>query len=145
MKIGNSLDGNGELCFKGTSFDVNGIVLTYQDSTAEDLAKVYHKIVTAKVDGKYVGWSNTPSFIYFKKGCEDNVSIEEITYWHPFSMGEFSRYHCMLLISCGGVDIKEFTSKNLNEEEHKLYLTRFRGKYLPLCKAQKITFKFWVR
>mgnify|MGYP003114539438 FL=1 len=141
----NSLDGNGKPCFKASTYDVNGIVLTYKDSTAEDLAKTYNKVVTAKVNGDYVGWSDSPSFIHFKKAQEDIVSIEEITYWHPFNTGKNCRYHAMLLIACGGEDEKQFYSDRLNDHDNRLYLTRFRGRYLPLCKPQNITFKNWVK
>jgi len=137
----NTLDGNGNPCFKGVSFDSNSSVLTYEDSTAESLARVYNKMVTAKVEGKYIGWGDTPSFIHFKKGQEDVSTIEEITYWHRHPTGEFCRYHCMLLIACGGVDKTDFYTDRLSEEDNDIYLTRFRGKWLPKCKPQQIFFK----
>ena len=105
----NTIDGNGRktVC-KGLTFDVHSTALTYKDSTAEDLARAYNKIVTAKVDGEYIGWGDSPSFIHFKKAREEIQVIEEITYWHHFNTGEFCRFHCMLLIACGGVDKEDF-------------------------------------
>ena len=138
----NTLDANGEPCFKGVSFDVGTTVLTFKDSSAEILASTYNKMVTAKVEGKYIGWGDTPSFIHFKSGQEADTLIEEITYWHRNSSGEFSRYHCMLLIACGGVDQKDFYSKRLSEEDNEIYLTRFRGTWLPKSKPQEIRFRF---
>jgi len=138
----NTLDGNGNPCFKGVSFDSNSNVLTFKDSTAESLASTYNKMVTAKVEGKYIGWGDTPSFIHFKSEKEADTMIEEITYWHQNSSGEFSRYHCMLLIACGGVDKTDFYSKRLSEEDNEIYLTRFRGMWLPKSKPQEIHFRF---
>tara|TARA_R100001369_G_scaffold82791_1_gene114655 strand:- start:97 stop:558 length:462 start_codon:yes stop_codon:yes gene_type:complete len=140
--MNNTLDGNGKPCFKGVSFDSNSTVLTFGDSTSEGLASTYNKMVTAKVEGKYVGWGDTPSFIHFKNEKENDTRIEEITYWSNRESGKFCRYHCMLLIACGGVDKKDFYSERLSEEDNEINLTRFRGSWLPISKPQEIHFKF---
>jgi hypothetical protein len=98
----NTLDGNGKPCLKGLSFDVGGNVLTFEDSTAEGLASTFNKMVTAKVEGKYIGWGDTPSFAHFKSSKENDTRIEEITYWSRRESGKFCRYHCMLLNSLWG-------------------------------------------
>ena len=137
------IDGNGrEVVFTGLSFDRNSTALTFEDSTAEGLAWTYNKLVTAKVDGKYVGWGDSPSFIHFKKRKEGDVLIEEITYWNRRSSGEFCRYHCMLLIACGGVDKGDFYSERLSKEDNLIYFTRYRGSWLPKSKPQEIHFRF---
>ena len=138
----NTIDGNGrKTVFKGLTFDVHSTALTYKDSTAEDLARAYNKIVTAKVDGDYIGWGDSPSFIHFKKAREEIQVIEEITYWHHFNTGEFCRFHCMLLIACGGVDKKTFYTGKLSEEDNETYFTRYRGVELPKSKPQQILFR----
>ena len=137
----NTLDGNGKPCLKGLTFDVHSTALTYKDSTAEALARVYNKIVTAKVDGEYVGWNDSPSFIHFKKAREHRQVIEEITYWHHFNTGEFCRFHCMLLIACGGVDKEDFYTGKLSDEDNEIYLTFYRGVELVKSKPQQILFR----
>jgi hypothetical protein len=138
----NTLDGNGKPCLKGLSFDVGGNVLTFEDSTAEGLASTFNKMVTAKVEGKYIGWGDTPSFAHFKSSKENDTRIEEITYWSRRESGKFCRYHCMLLIACGGVDKEDFYSARLTDEDNEIYLTRFRGMWLPKSKPQEIHFRF---
>jgi len=138
----NTLDGNGKPCFKGVSFDVGSNVLTFEDSTAEGLASTFNKMVTAKVEGKFIGWGDTPSFAHFKSEKENDTRIEEITYWSRRESGKFCRYHCMLLIACGGVDKEDFYSERLTEEDNEIYLTRFRGMWLPKSKPQEIHFRF---
>jgi hypothetical protein len=138
----NTIDGNGRktVC-KGITFDVNSTALTFKDSTAEDLASTFNKLVTAKVDGAYVGWGDSPSFIHFKKACEHIQVIEEITYWCHFNTGEFCRFHCMLLIACGGVDKKDFYTEKLSDEDNEIYLTQYRGMSLQKSKPQQILFR----
>jgi hypothetical protein len=138
-----TIDGDGrEVVNTGLSFDVNSTVLTFEDSTAEGLARTYNKVVTAKVNGKYVGWGDSPSFIHFKKRKEADTLIEEITYWNERSTGEFCRYHCMLLIACGGIDKEEFYTNRLTEHQNLTYFTRYRGSWLPKSKPQEIHFRF---
>ena len=141
-----TIDANGrEVVFTGLSFDSNSTALTFEDSTAEGLARTYNKMVTAKVDGKYIGWGGTPSFIHFKKNREDKMVIEEITFWHMNSEAKYCRYHCMLLIACGGIDKREFYTDRLTEEQNLTYFTRYRGTWLPKSKPQEIQFKFLYR
>ena len=141
-----TIDGNGrEVVFTGVSFDRSSTALTFKDSTAEDLARTYNKMVTAKVDGKHIGWGDTPSFIHFKKNREDKMVIEEITFWHRHSSAKYCRYHCMLLIACGGIDKEEFYTDRLTEEQNLTYFTRYRGTWLPKSKTQEVQFKFLYR
>jgi len=141
-----TIDGNGrEVVFTGVSFDRSSTALTFKDSTAEDLARTYNKMVTAKVDGKHIGWGDTPSFIHFKKNREDKMVIEEITFWHRHSSAKYCRYNCMLLIACGGIDKEEFYTDRLTEEQNLTYFTRYRGTWLPKSKTQEVQFKFLYR
>ena len=135
-----TLDGNGEVMLKGNNYHFNGDVLTYPRCTAYDLAKQYRKTVTAKVNGKYVGWAYVTSFIHFKHKQEHIDIIEEITYWHELECGEFCRFHCMLLVSCGE-DSKQYYSPRLSELDNEIYITQYSGNKLPKTKTQKVTFK----
>ena len=59
-----TIDGDGrEVVQIGESFAVSGNVLTNDTITAYELAHKYNKSITALVNGQYVGWGYTPSFI----------------------------------------------------------------------------------
>ena len=132
----------GEVVQSGQSIDVFGNVLTTETISDYDLAHKYNKIVTALVDGKYVGWGYSPSFLHFKHQREIDVDISEITYWGDFPSEEFCRYHKIILIACGGYDSKQFYSERVgSDEENEYYLTHVRGSVLSKSKTQIINFK----
>ena len=136
-----TIDGNGrEVVQIGESLDVSGNVLTTDTISAYELAHKYNKSITALVNGQYVGWGYTPSFINFKHSNEDDSSISEITYWHNRKSGEFCRYHVMVLIACGGQDSKQYYSDRLSDEENEKHLTTVRGDVLEKSKTQTINF-----
>jgi len=135
-----TLDGNGEVMLEGDNYPYNSDVLTYPRCTPYDLAKYYNKTVTAKVNGGYVGWACVASFIHYKHNQEHIDTIEEITYWNHLKCGEFCRFHCMLLVSCGE-DSKQYYSPRLTELDNEIYITQYLGKKLPKTKKQKVTFK----
>ena len=136
-----TLNGHGEVTKTGESVDVNGNVLTSPSLTPLELAERYSKSVTAKVNGEYVGWGYTPSFIRFKARREKEDTIEDITFWHPGKHGEFCRYHIMVLIACGGYTPLNFPSTKLSEEETVKYYTQDQGRNLPKSKTQHVQFK----
>ena len=132
----------GEVVQSGQSIDVFGNVLTTDTISAYELAHKYSKEITALVNGKYVGWGYTPSFINFKHKREHLDDISEITYWHDYPDGEFCRYHAIVLIACGQIDSKKFYSERIgSEEENEYYWTHIRGSVLSKSKTQKINFK----
>tara|TARA_R110000744_G_scaffold69512_1_gene141053 strand:+ start:213 stop:671 length:459 start_codon:yes stop_codon:yes gene_type:complete len=137
-----TIDGNGrEVVQLGESLDVSGNVLTTKTVTAYELAHKYNKSITALVNGQYVGWGYTPSFIHFKHNREDDDTISDITYWHNRKSGEFCRYHAIVLIACGGYDSKQFYSERSSDKDNEKYLTHVRGSVLSKSKTQKINFK----
>lgn len=136
-----TLNGHGEVTKTGESLDVNGNVLKLGNLTALELAEGHNKSVTAKVNGEYVGWGYTPSFIRFKARREKEDTIEDITFWHPGKHGEFCRYHCMMLIAFGGYTPLNFPWPRLSEEETEKYYTQDQGRNLPKSKVQPVKFK----
>ena len=131
----------GEVVLSGESLDVRGNVLTTDTISAYELAHKYNKSITALVNGQYVGWGYTPSFIHFKHNREHIDKISEITYWHDFPHGEFCRYHAIVLIACGGYDSKQFYSDRSSDQDNERYLTHVRGSVLSKSKTQRINFK----
>ena len=131
----------GEVVQSGQSIDVFGNVLTTDTISAYELAHKYSKEITALVNGKYVGWGYTPSFINFKHNREHLDDISEITYWHDYPDGEFCRYHAIVLIACGGYDSKQFYCERSSDQENEYYWTHVRGSVLSKSKTQKINFK----
>ena len=131
----------GEVVQSGQSIDVFGNVLTTDTISAYELAHKYSKEITALVNGKYVGWGYTPSFINFKHNREHLDDISEITYWHDYPDGEFCRYHAIVLIACGGYDSKMFYCERSSDKVNEYYWTHIRGSVLCKSKIQKINFK----
>ena len=137
-----TIDGDGrEVVQIGQVFDVSSNVLTTKTVTAHELAHKYNKSLTALVNGQYVGWGHTPSFINFKYFKEDDNNISEITYWHDKKSGEFCRYHAMVLIACGGHDSRQYYSDRLSNEQNEKHLTTVRGDVLRKSKTQTVNFK----
>lgn len=132
---------DGEVAQEGSCLDLNSSILTTDTITAYELAYKYKKCVTALVNGKYVGWGYSPNFIRFKYLREEEDNISEITFWHEYPSGEFCRYHCFILIACGGYDPKQFYSDRLSELDNKKYFTSVRGESLFKSKIQKIKFR----
>ena len=131
----------GEVVQTGESLDVGGNVLTTDTISAYELAHKYNKSITALVNGQYVGWGYTPSFIHFKHNRENIDDISEITYWGDRESERNCRYHAIVLIACGGYDSKQFYSDRSSEQDNEYYLTHVRGSVLSKSKTQKINFK----
>tara|TARA_R110002050_G_scaffold186328_2_gene320553 strand:- start:1335 stop:1802 length:468 start_codon:yes stop_codon:yes gene_type:complete len=132
----------GEVVNTGESFDVSGNVLTTDTISAYNLAHKYNKSITALVNGQYVGWGYTPSFIHFKHNREKIDNISEITYWGDQESERNCRYHAIVLIACGQIDSKEFYSERIGDEKvNEYYWTHVRGSLLSKSKKQEITFK----
>jgi hypothetical protein len=126
---------------QGQGIETNSPVFTTDVITAPELAIKYKKIVTALVDGKYVGWSYPPDFIRFKNNRESQAKISEITYWGDFKREEFCRFHCMLLVAFGGYSVESVSSPRLNRDENSTYFTQVRGRNLPKSKRQEVIFR----
>ena len=132
----------GEVVLTGETFDVFGNVLTTDTITAYELAHRYSKSITALVNGSYVGWGYTPSFIHFKNNREEIDNISEITYWGDFESERYCRYHAIVLIACGQIDSKEFYSPRIGDnKENEYYWTHVRGTLLSKSKKQEVNFK----
>tara|TARA_R100001377_G_scaffold78401_1_gene56092 strand:- start:7380 stop:7844 length:465 start_codon:yes stop_codon:yes gene_type:complete len=131
----------GEVVNSGQSLDVFGNVLTTDTISAYDLAHKYNKSITALVNGQYVGWGYTPSFIYFKHNREKFDDISEITYWGDYNSEKHCRYHAIVLIACGGYDPKQFYCERSSDQDNEYYWTHVRGSVLSKSKTQKINFK----
>ena len=132
----------GEVVQSGESFDVSGNVLTTDTISAYELAHKYNKSITALVNGQYVGWGYTPSFVHFKHNREHIDDISDITYWGDQESERNCRYHAIVLIACGQIDSKEFYSERIGDEKvNEYYWTHVRGSVLSKSKTQKINFK----
>lgn len=139
---------SGEVVNSGSQLEVNGNVLKAPDLNDYALAHKYDKRITAKVNGEYVGWGYTPSFIFFKARREKIDTIEEITYWGSCPREEYCRYHVIVLIACGGWDSKQFYTDALTNYKgiignnvNESYLTHIRGAHLTKSTPQKISFR----
>jgi len=131
----------GDVVQSGDGIDVNGIVLTSDTITAYELGHKYNKIITACVNGQYVGWGYAPSFIHFVGRRQKLDKIEEITYWGDCYREKHCRYHKMVLIAVGGLTSREFYSDRLTDEENERHLTFCRGSKLRKCISKHIKFR----
>ena len=119
---------------KGEGLDIGGCVLKAPGLTDVDLAYTYDKVITARVDGEWVGWGSTRGFIYYycNKG-KHKKNIEDVTYWGNVGC----KYHLQLQYCLQGKDAEELlTSERDNEifptkKDKNRYLGNSYGKKLP--------------
>ncbi len=118
-----------EVTIKGEGLDVNGCVLKSQGLTDIDLAKDYDKVVTARVDGEWVGWGSTYGFIhYYANSGKHNKNITDVTYWGNVGC----RNHWSLQYCLQGKEVDELVNDDLlSKEEYKQWIGYRYGKKLP--------------
>jgi len=115
-------------------FEFGGCVLKTKGLTDEDLAKVYGKVITAKIDGEWVGWAGVPSFIHYycTKGMFDS-SLKDVSYWG----NEGCRFHQMLQYCLQGKEVEDLLNTERNNEvfhtkgDKERYLSFYYGRQLP--------------
>ena len=114
---------------KGEGIDVNACVLKTTGLTDYDLAKDYDKVVTARVDGEWVGWGSTYGFIhYYCNSGKHNKTIEDVTYWG----NEGCRNHLSLQYCLQNKEVDELINDDLlTKEEYKHWIGYRYGKKLP--------------
>lgn len=66
---------------QGESLDIGGCVLTATGLTDYDLNKIYEKLVTLMVDGRYYGFAGIASAVSFINKTEKTKSITNVTFW----------------------------------------------------------------
>tara|TARA_R110002012_G_scaffold40360_2_gene111198 strand:- start:15591 stop:16058 length:468 start_codon:yes stop_codon:yes gene_type:complete len=114
---------------KGESLDIGGCVLRAPGLTELSLVKDYDKVVTARVDGEWVGWGSTMNFIYYycNKGKHNN-NIKDVTYWGNVGC----RNHWSLQYCLQGATIDELVNDDLlTKQEYKHWIGYRYGKKLP--------------
>ena len=63
------------------SLDVGGCALTAPGLTDYDLNKIYEKLVTLMVDGRYYGFAGIASAVSFINKTEKTKTITNVTFW----------------------------------------------------------------
>lgn len=114
---------------EGEGLDVGGSVLTSKGLTDKDLVKNYDKIITARVDGEWVGWGSVYGFIHYycNKG-KHKKEIEDVTYWGNVGC----RNHLSLQYCLQGATIDELVDDDLlTKEDYKIWIGHRYGKKLP--------------
>lgn len=114
---------------EGESLDIGGSVLKAPGLTELSLVKDYDKVVTARIDGEWVGWGSTRGFIYFycNKG-KHKKNIQDVTYWGNVGC----RNHWSLQYCLQGATIDELVDDDLlSKEEYKHWIGYRYGKKLP--------------
>lgn len=66
---------------QGESLDVGGCALTAPGLTDYDLNKIYEKLVTLMVDGRYYGFAGIASAVSFINKTEKTKTITNVTFW----------------------------------------------------------------
>lgn len=94
-------------------YEMRSCILATKGLTAEDLVYKYDKVVTAKVDGEYVGWAGEINFIYFycNKG-KHKREISDITYWGSPNC----RFHLMMQFCLQCKDADELMHSDRDNE-----------------------------
>ena len=113
----------------GEGLEVNGCVLTAPNLTDKDLVKHYDKVITARVDGEWVGWGSVYGFIHYycNKG-KHKKDIEDVTYWGA----EGCRNHLTLQYCLQGATIEELVDDDLlTKEDYEIWIGHRYGKKLP--------------
>lgn len=129
----------GEVVPSYEDLSLGGCVLSSDSLTDADLARDFDKMVTAKVDGKYVGWSGVASFVRFKAARDYAQKIEDISYW-GYEHQEFCRMHLILMRGCGH-DITQFYRSDYSIEEEERYFSGMYGIKVPTTSYADVAFK----
>jgi len=125
----------GEVVSTGKTFSTPSLVFTSDDVTAYELASKYHKSITAKVDGKYIGWGSPMAFCNYKFHKENEKKFSEVTYWHRHVTGEYCKWHVMLLYS-----LQQPIPFDMTPEDYQYY-TFYRGVEIGRSKPMEVKFK----
>lgn len=131
----------GEVVHKAEHLDLSSPVMLADGLTPYELAKRYEKSVTAKVDGRYVGWTGVPSFCRYKAAREYAQDISEITYWHHGEHGAFCRMHVILLKACGHDVSMHYSDQRTTDAEDRYY-SRMYGQSVPQSDYAPVSFKW---
>lgn len=125
----------GEVVSTGETFSTPSLVFTSDDVTAYELASKYHKSITAKVDGKYIGWGSPMAFCNYKFHKENEKKFSEVTYWHERITGEYCKWHMMLLYS-----LHQPTPFTVTAEDAR-YFYYYRGIEIVRSNPMEVKFK----
>ena len=117
---------------QGESLDVGGCVLTAPGLTDYDLNKIYEKLVTLMVDGRYYGFAGIASAVNYINKTEKTKTITNITFWGD----KDCIYSLKLRYLIGKEDAKEL----LNTEKDNQVFTTIKAKkdYLSRVMGHKL-------
>ena len=114
---------------EGELDEIGGSVLRTTGLTDIELVKNYDKVITARIDGEWVGWGCAIDFIkYYCNSGKHKKNIKDVTYWG--NIGCRNHWSLQYCLQC--VPIDEIVNDDLlSKEEYKNWIAYRYGKKLP--------------